>query len=140
MTDPDTGARYLRTGDLGFLREEGLYITGRRKELMIVRGRNIYPYDIEQTIADSHATFQKGGCAVVAMAHEESGASGQLSPAVPPGRGCRGDSGDGDAEPHILRVEGSGKSSISITPGRTSNADFKLRSPNGSYCSRHTRH
>jgi acyl-CoA synthetase (AMP-forming)/AMP-acid ligase II len=73
VTDPSTGVRYLRTGDIGFLREEGLYITGRRKELMIVRGRNIYPYDIERTIADSHATFQKGGCAVFALAKEEAG-------------------------------------------------------------------
>ena len=40
---------------------------------MIVRGRNIYPYDIERTIADSHATFQKGGCAVFALAKEEAG-------------------------------------------------------------------
>jgi acyl-CoA synthetase (AMP-forming)/AMP-acid ligase II len=73
VTDSETGLRYIRTGDLGFLREEGLYITGRRKELMIVRGRNIYPYDIEQTIAESHATFEKGGCAVVSMAPNESG-------------------------------------------------------------------
>ena len=66
----ETGVRYLRTGDMGFLGEDGLYVTGRKKELMIVRGRNIYPYDIEQTIAESHATFQKGGCAVFALANE----------------------------------------------------------------------
>ena len=73
VVDSDTGLRYLRTGDIGFLREEGLYVTGRRKELMIVRGRNIYPYDIERTITESHATFQKGGCAVFSVAKEETG-------------------------------------------------------------------
>jgi acyl-CoA synthetase (AMP-forming)/AMP-acid ligase II len=71
--DPGNGIHYLKTGDVGFLRDEGLYVTGRKKELMIVRGRNIYPYDIEQTITDSHATFQKGGCAVFSMIKEEAG-------------------------------------------------------------------
>jgi acyl-CoA synthetase (AMP-forming)/AMP-acid ligase II len=70
FVDSQTGLRYLRTGDLGFLDEGGLYVTGRKKELMIVRGRNIYPYDIEQTIAESHATFQKGACAVFALIRE----------------------------------------------------------------------
>jgi acyl-CoA synthetase (AMP-forming)/AMP-acid ligase II len=70
FVDSQTGLRYLRTGDLGFLDEGGLYVTGRKKELMIVRGRNIYPYDIEQTIAESHATFQKGACAVFALVRE----------------------------------------------------------------------
>jgi len=68
--DESSGVRYLRTGDIGFLRDEGLYITGRRKELMIVRGRNIYPYDIERTIAESHQHFQKGACAVFSSTRE----------------------------------------------------------------------
>lgn len=41
------GARWLRTGDLGFLAEGDLYICGRKKDLMIVRGRNFHPQDIE---------------------------------------------------------------------------------------------
>jgi acyl-CoA synthetase (AMP-forming)/AMP-acid ligase II len=71
--DPGSEIRYVRTGDIGFLREEGIYVTGRRKELMIIRGRNVYPYDIERTIAESHATFQRGGCAVFSVAKEEAG-------------------------------------------------------------------
>jgi acyl-CoA synthetase (AMP-forming)/AMP-acid ligase II len=71
LVDPESGIQYLRTGDIGLLREEGLYVTGRRKELMIVRGRNIYPYDIERTISESHSTFQKGGCAVFSVAGED---------------------------------------------------------------------
>jgi acyl-CoA synthetase (AMP-forming)/AMP-acid ligase II len=69
--DPATELRYLRTGDIGVLRDEGLYISGRRKELMVVRGRNIYPYDIERTITESHETFQNGGCAVFSLAREQ---------------------------------------------------------------------
>ena len=46
----DTGrGPYLRTGDLGFLHEGELFVTGRLKDLMIVHGRNHYPQDIEQT-------------------------------------------------------------------------------------------
>ena len=40
---------FLRTGDLGYLSAGELYVTGRIKELIILRGRNIYPYDIERT-------------------------------------------------------------------------------------------
>jgi acyl-CoA synthetase (AMP-forming)/AMP-acid ligase II len=46
------GARlpHLRTGDLGFIGDDGeLYVTGRLKDLLIVRGRNIYPQDVEHT-------------------------------------------------------------------------------------------
>jgi acyl-CoA synthetase (AMP-forming)/AMP-acid ligase II len=46
---PADGQHYLRTGDLGFVRSNMLYVTGRIKELLIIRGRNIYPYDIEHT-------------------------------------------------------------------------------------------
>jgi acyl-CoA synthetase (AMP-forming)/AMP-acid ligase II/acyl carrier protein len=41
--------RYLRTGDLGFVADDELFVTGRLKEVMIVRGRNYYPTDIEVT-------------------------------------------------------------------------------------------
>ncbi|MFG2648283.1 fatty acyl-AMP ligase [Streptomyces sp. NPDC048436] len=41
---------YLRTGDLGVLSDGELYVTGRRKELLIFQGRNLYPQDIEQSV------------------------------------------------------------------------------------------
>ena len=49
---------YLRTGDTGFLQPEGLFIVGRVKDLLIVRGRNYAPSDVEQIWAD--ATGQVG--------------------------------------------------------------------------------
>ena len=46
---------FLRTGDLGFFCEDGeLFITGRLKDVIIIRGRNHYPQDIESTIENSH--------------------------------------------------------------------------------------
>jgi acyl-CoA synthetase (AMP-forming)/AMP-acid ligase II/alkylation response protein AidB-like acyl-CoA dehydrogenase/acyl carrier protein len=51
---------YLRTGDLGFLRDGELFITGRLKDLIIVRGANHYPQDIEWTVEQSHVAFRAG--------------------------------------------------------------------------------
>lgn len=51
----DTGeGSFLRTGDLGFIHHQELFITGRLKETMIIRGRNYYPQDIEITVSQSH--------------------------------------------------------------------------------------
>ena len=49
--DEDT---YLRTGDLGFVSDGQLYITGRVKDVIIIRGRNLYPQDIERSVAQAH--------------------------------------------------------------------------------------
>ena len=49
LADSDEGP-YLRTGDLGFLADGELFITGRSKDLIVVRGRNHYPQDIEATV------------------------------------------------------------------------------------------
>lgn len=52
---------YLRTGDLGFLYEGELFVCGRRKDLIIVRGVNCYPSDIEAVVERSAAQV-RGGC------------------------------------------------------------------------------
>jgi fatty acid CoA ligase FadD21 len=55
LLDPSPGtpdAPWLRTGDLGFVHEGGLFIVGRIKDLLIVRGRNHYPDDIEATVQE----------------------------------------------------------------------------------------
>ncbi|MCA9969271.1 MAG: AMP-binding protein [Anaerolineales bacterium] len=51
---------FLRTGDLGFLHDGQLYVTGRRKDLMIVHGQNIYPQDIELTVEQCHPALRPG--------------------------------------------------------------------------------
>ncbi|MGV2831530.1 amino acid adenylation domain-containing protein [Myxosarcina sp. GI1(2024)] len=52
---------FLRTGDLGFLDEKDeLFITGRLKDLIIIRGRNLYPQDIELTAETSHDALRMG--------------------------------------------------------------------------------
>ena len=61
----DTGeAPFLRTGDLGFMRKGQLYITGRQDDLIIVRGLNRYPQDIEATARSSHPLLEAGYGAV----------------------------------------------------------------------------
>jgi myxalamid-type polyketide synthase MxaB len=49
---------FMRTGDLGFLHEGELYVTGRLKDLIIIRGRNHYPQDIERTGEQSHPALR----------------------------------------------------------------------------------
>ena len=59
----DTGeGPFLRTGDLGFLRDGELFVTGRLKDLIIIGGRNLYPNDIELTVEQSHAAVRSGCC------------------------------------------------------------------------------
>ncbi len=62
------GRRYLRTGDLGFTADGELYVVGRLTDLVIIRGRNYYPQDIEETVAAAHRALRPGGCAAFAVA------------------------------------------------------------------------
>ncbi len=65
----DTGrGPFLRTGDLGFLRSGELFVTGRRKDLIIIRGSNHYPEDIELTVQDCHPALMRGRGAVFSVA------------------------------------------------------------------------
>ena len=64
----DTGeGPFLRTGDLGYLRDGELFITGRLKDLIIIRGSNHYPQDIEATVEESHKALRPGGVAAFSM-------------------------------------------------------------------------
>lgn len=61
---PNTpGVSYLRTGDLGFIYQNNLYVTGRIKDLIIIRGKNYYPQDIEQLITKSRTEFESQSAA-----------------------------------------------------------------------------
>jgi acyl-CoA synthetase (AMP-forming)/AMP-acid ligase II/acyl carrier protein len=64
----DTGeGPFLRTGDLGFLHQRQLFVTGRLKNLIIIRGRNHYPEDIEQTIDSVCKGLRVGYCAAFSV-------------------------------------------------------------------------
>lgn len=58
---------FLRTGDLGFLRQGQLYVTGRMKDMLILRGRNHYPEDIESSVVGAHPALRLGCCVAVAV-------------------------------------------------------------------------
>ena len=67
---------YLRSGDLGFLHGEQLYICGRIKDLIIVAGRNHYPHDIESTAEDVASGHVRPGCSAAFSTAVESGDMG----------------------------------------------------------------
>ncbi len=52
-----TEGPFLRTGDLGLLHENELFIAGRHKDLLIINGRNVYPQDIEELVRELHPAF-----------------------------------------------------------------------------------
>ena len=66
----DSEEAFLRTGDLGFLHEGELYVTGRVKDLIIIRGLNHYPQDIEQTVEQSHRALRPGCGAAFSLEFE----------------------------------------------------------------------
>jgi acyl-CoA synthetase (AMP-forming)/AMP-acid ligase II len=66
-----TTVSWLRTGDLGFLDESGeLYVTGRIKDLIIIRGINHYPQDIERTVQRLHPSLRQNGGAAFSVPDE----------------------------------------------------------------------
>ena len=66
-----SAARWLRTGDLGFVDDTGeLFITGRIKDLIIIRGINHYPQDIEQTVQHLHPSLRQNGGAAFSVPDE----------------------------------------------------------------------
>jgi acyl-CoA synthetase (AMP-forming)/AMP-acid ligase II len=73
MAGEDDGANWLRTGDLGFLDVTGeLFITGRIKDLIIVRGINHYPQDIERTVQALNRAFRQN-CGAAFSVPDDSG-------------------------------------------------------------------
>lgn len=88
------GRTWLRTGDLGFMRDDELFITGRLKDMLIVRGHNLYPQDIERTIEREVEVVRKGRVAAFAVnidGQEGIGIAAEISRSVqknPPARGA----------------------------------------------------
>ncbi|MGW8781220.1 amino acid adenylation domain-containing protein [Streptomyces sp. NPDC055796] len=77
LVEGGDGTGFLRTGDLGFLSGEGdareLYVTGRRKDLIIVRGRNHYPQDIELTAERCSPALRGNGGAAFSVTGADGG-------------------------------------------------------------------
>ncbi|HKI01898.1 MAG TPA: amino acid adenylation domain-containing protein [Thermoanaerobaculia bacterium] len=67
LADEPAAGPFLRTGDLGFFAGGQLFITGRLKDLIIVRGRNLYPQDVEITAEGSHPALRAGHAAAYAI-------------------------------------------------------------------------
>jgi acyl-CoA synthetase (AMP-forming)/AMP-acid ligase II len=66
---------FLRTGDLGFIQPDGeVFVAARRKDLIVVHGKNHHPHDIERTVEESHAAVRPG--CVAAFSVEADGAGG----------------------------------------------------------------
>ncbi|HKO25824.1 MAG TPA: fatty acyl-AMP ligase, partial [Solirubrobacteraceae bacterium] len=63
----EQGPTWLRTGDLGFMHDGELVLCGRAKDLIVVRGRNIHPQDLEFSAEQSHRAVRLGGSAAFAI-------------------------------------------------------------------------
>jgi acyl-CoA synthetase (AMP-forming)/AMP-acid ligase II len=66
LTDNGEGP-FLRTGDMGFMQNGELFVTGRLKDLVIISGRKLYPQDIELTVEQSHPALRPACCAAFAV-------------------------------------------------------------------------
>ncbi|MCA9752219.1 MAG: fatty acyl-AMP ligase, partial [Gemmatimonadetes bacterium] len=67
----DGSGPWLRTGDLGFTRAGEVFVTGRRKDLVIVRGRNVYPQDLERTAESVDDTLRSAGAAAFSVEQDD---------------------------------------------------------------------
>jgi len=63
----DGSGPWLRTGDLGTLHQGMLFVTGRLKDLIVIRGRNLVPPDLEATVQAVHPSIQPGGVAAFSV-------------------------------------------------------------------------
>ncbi|MGV9541619.1 HAD-IIIC family phosphatase [Nocardia beijingensis] len=115
-TLPGDDRRFLRTGDLGLLSGGELFVTGRRKDLMIVDGRNHYPQDIELTAEAAHDSVRAGCVAAFAV---EVGAGGEQPVVVAEVRGA--DAGE------LAEVEGAVRAAVATDHGLTPAAVLLIR-------------
>ncbi|MEM8859218.1 MAG: SDR family NAD(P)-dependent oxidoreductase, partial [Chloroflexota bacterium] len=63
----DPNSTYFRSGDLGYMYDGELYITGRLKDVIIHNGENFFPDDIEQLVEGAHVGIQPNGTAVISV-------------------------------------------------------------------------
>jgi acyl-CoA synthetase (AMP-forming)/AMP-acid ligase II len=108
---------FLRTGDLGFVRDGDLVVTGRIKDLIILRGRKLHPQDLERTAEASHPALRGNGVAafsvsadggerlaIVAEVAERRGAAPGLDPAEVVGAIRQALAADHEVQAHAVRL------------------------------------
>ena len=71
VVSTEKGREFLRTGDLGFLEDGELYITGRLSDVINWRGQNLYPQDLENRACRVHAGIESGCAAAFSLGDEE---------------------------------------------------------------------
>lgn len=99
-----TGKKFMRTGDLGFIAGDELVFTGRRKDLIIVEGRNHYPQDIEKTAEASHPALRPG-CSIAFSLEQDGEVRVVLVAELNKEYGIEGTSGTGEAQRIVSRRE-----------------------------------
>lgn len=67
LNDNENDGPYLRTGDLGFIYDGNLYVTGRVKDLIIINGKNIYPDDVENIAQTTHPSLRVSSSAAFSV-------------------------------------------------------------------------
>ncbi|MFI6894732.1 amino acid adenylation domain-containing protein [Streptomyces sp. NPDC050256] len=106
-----TEPHFLRTGDLGYRSAGELHVVGRLKDLIIVRGRNHYPTDIEQTVEHSHPALRPGGGAAFSLTGSGDDGAEQLAVVHELDRGF-----DGNCAQVVTTVRGAVAAAHQIRP------------------------
>lgn len=69
--EEQSNSTYLRSGDMGFLYQGELFVTGRLKDLIIIRGRNVCPQDVEVTVEQAHEYVRPGCVAAFSIERDQ---------------------------------------------------------------------
>ena len=96
VMDGPEGDTWLRSGDLGFIERGHVYVTGRIKDLIVARGANHYPQDIEHTVEQAHPSIRPGAVIAFAIERSEEEALAVVAEIAPPD--------DESVVPDILRA------------------------------------
>ncbi|CAB3771809.1 condensation domain-containing protein [Paraburkholderia humisilvae] len=83
---PGFAGRWLRTGDLGFIDGGGLFICGRHKDMIVLRGENVYPQDLEALLADRIEWLRRGRIAAFPVEAGDGAEAIGIAAEVPRGR------------------------------------------------------
>ncbi|HET9627463.1 MAG TPA: fatty acyl-AMP ligase [Kofleriaceae bacterium] len=79
IADDASAGPFLRTGDLGFKQGDNLFVTGRIKDVIVIRGRKLHPQDLERAAEVAHPALRVGGCAAFALEQDGEEAVGLIA-------------------------------------------------------------